>query len=146
MWLCLCWVGVFVPWFLLPTAILRRVWQLQPGRECFWDPDRFGHWGFPIKCVSRYWDGGHSNWSAAELEVTGKICSQPVCLPTLYIFFANSQLKVILKILVINIIPVIYQLKLCLYRGKSIFLSVFFRVCFIILCWELYLGLLDILI
>lgn len=24
------------------------------GRKFFWDPDRCGHWGFQVKCVSRY--------------------------------------------------------------------------------------------
>lgn len=25
-------------------------------RKFFWDPDRFGHWGFWIKCISRCWE------------------------------------------------------------------------------------------
>lgn len=27
-----------------------------PHRELFWDPARYGHWEFPRKYVSRYWE------------------------------------------------------------------------------------------
>lgn len=27
-----------------------------PDRECCWDPDRCGHWGLHVECVSWYWE------------------------------------------------------------------------------------------
>ena len=27
-----------------------------PARKFFWDPVECGHWGFQVKCVSRYWE------------------------------------------------------------------------------------------
>lgn len=54
-WFCFGWVSILFLGFCCPFLFLGKCWLCVAYREIFWDPDRFGHWIFQVKYVSRYW-------------------------------------------------------------------------------------------
>lgn len=52
-WSCLCWVDVLFLGFWYPLWLLGGCdSHVLPGKEFFWDLDRFGHWRFRATCFS----------------------------------------------------------------------------------------------
>lgn len=43
-------------WLVGSFFLFLKCGCMLPGRQLFWGPDRCGHWGFQVICVSGYWE------------------------------------------------------------------------------------------